>query len=207
MDLLSDILRVLNEILVAGNAITALALLLYALTFNLRDRVARTFALVMGSVAVIGLMDVLAATAIGAPEVDAWLRLQWLGIAFVPATYLHFSDALLEATGRPSRGRRFWAVRLAYVLGMTTFLAAAQPGLLLSDVAEAGGVPHLTAGFFFPLFLVFFFVALGIAASGLWRAYRRCRTRTPFTSTQSCARPAKVFSTTRSSATCDCFHG
>src|SRR3972149_12318002 len=85
MDLLSDILRVLNEILVAGNAITALALLLYALTFNLRDRVARTFALVMGSVAVIGLMDVLAATAIGAPEVDAWLRLQWLGTAVGPA--------------------------------------------------------------------------------------------------------------------------
>src|SRR3990172_6697108 len=149
MDLLTNILRVVNEILVAGNAITALALLVYALTFNLRDRVARTFALIMGCVAVIGLTDVLAATAVGAREIDAWLRLQWLGIAFLPATYLHFSDALLEATGRPSRGRRFWAVRLAYVLGMTTFLAAAQPGLLLSDVAEAGGVPYLTGGLLF----------------------------------------------------------
>jgi hypothetical protein len=178
MDLLTDILRVVNEILVAGNGITALALLLYALTFNLRDRVARTFALIMGCVAVIGLMDVLAATAVGAGEVEAWLRLQWLGIAFLPATYLHFSDALLEATGRPSRGRRFWAVRLAYVIGLSTFLMAAQPGLLLSGVAEAGGVPHVTAGLFFPLFLLFFFVSLGIAASGLWRAYQRCRTRT-----------------------------
>ena len=178
MDLLTDILRVVNEILVAGNGITALALLLYALTFNLRDRVARTFALIMGCVAVIGLMDVLAATAVVAGEVEAWLRLQWLGIAFLPATYLHFSDALLEATGRPSRGRRFWAVRLAYVLGLSTFLMAAQPGLLLSGVAEAGGVPHVTAGLFFPLFLLFFFVSLGIAASGLWRAYQRCRTRT-----------------------------
>lgn len=178
MDLLNDLLRVFNEILVAGNAITALALLLYALTFNLRDRVSRTFALVMGCVTVIGLTDVLAATALGPDEIEAWLRMQWLGIAFIPATYMHFSDALLEATGRPSRGRRFWAVRLAYALGLVTFLLAAQPPLLLSPLAEAGGVPYLTAGILFPVFLLFFFGSLGIAASYLRRAYRRCRTST-----------------------------
>jgi hypothetical protein len=47
MDLLNDLLRALNEILVAGNAITAMALLLYSLTFNLLPEFA-TFALVMG---------------------------------------------------------------------------------------------------------------------------------------------------------------
>jgi hypothetical protein len=178
MNLLNDSLRVLNEILVAANAITAMALLLYALTFNLRDRVSRTFALVMGCVAVVGLTDVLAATALGPDEVEAWLRVQWLGIAFIPATYLHFADALLEATGRPSRGRRFWAVRLAYALGLVTFLLAAQPPLLLSGLDEAGGVPYLAGGLLFPLFLLFFFGSLAIAASYLLRAYRRSRTTT-----------------------------
>ncbi|HLE23551.1 MAG TPA: histidine kinase N-terminal 7TM domain-containing protein [Anaerolineales bacterium] len=178
MDLLNDLLRVLNEIMVAGNAITAMALLLYALTFNLRDRVSRTFAPVMGCVAVVSLTDVLAGTALGPQEVEAWLRVQWLGIAFIPATYMHFADALLEATGRPSRGRRFWAVRLAYALGLMTFLLAAQPPLLLSGLDEAGGVPYLTGGLLFPLFLLFFFGSLGIAASYLLRAYRRCRTTT-----------------------------
>ncbi len=178
MDLLTNILRVVNEILIAANAITALALLLYALTFNLRDRVARTFALIMGCVAVVGLTDVLAATAVGAQEAEAWLRLQWLGIAFLPATYLHFSDALLEATGRPSRGRRFWAVRAAYALGLVGFLLAAQPDLMLADVGDAGGVAHLTGGPLFPAFLVFFFAVLALAATGLWRAYQRSRTRT-----------------------------
>jgi len=85
---------------------------------------------------------------------------------------------LLEATGRPSRGRRFWAVRLAYALGLMTFLLAAQPPLLLSGLDEAGGVPYLTGGLLFPLFLLFFFGSLGIAASYLLRAYRRCRTTT-----------------------------
>ncbi|HMK09316.1 MAG TPA: histidine kinase N-terminal 7TM domain-containing protein, partial [Anaerolineales bacterium] len=178
MDLLNGSLRVLNEILVAGNAITAMALLLYALTFNLRDRVSRTFALVMGCVAWIGLTDVLAATAIGPDEVEAWLRVQWLGIAFIPATYMHFSDALLEATGRPSRGRRFWAVRLAYGLGLVCFLLAAAPPLLLDKLDQAGGVDYLTSGMLFPLFLLFFFGSLAIAGSYLLRAYRRSRTTT-----------------------------
>jgi hypothetical protein len=40
-----------------------------------------------------------------AGAVENWLRLQWVGIAFIPVTYLHFSDALLATTGRPSRDR------------------------------------------------------------------------------------------------------
>jgi hypothetical protein len=178
MDSFSNAASVLNEILIAGNAITAFALLLYALTFNLRDRVARTFALMMGAVAVIGLTDILAATAALGPETAVWLRLQWLGIAFIPAIYLHFSDALLEATGRPSRGRRFWAVRLAYLLAVGTFLIAARSTVLVEDLATAGGVAYLTAGPLFPFFLLFFVTSLAIAATSFWRSYLRSRTRT-----------------------------
>lgn len=178
MDLIGNLLRVANEIFVAGNAITAFALLLYALTFNLRDRVARTFAVVMGCAAAVSLTDALSATTARPEEVEAWLRLQWLGIAFLPAAYLHFSDALLEATGRRSRGRRFWAVRIAYALGLAAFVAVAVPGLLLGNLATVVGVPYLSAGRALPFFLLFFFTSLAIAASSLWRAYRRSRTRT-----------------------------
>jgi len=41
------LLITVNQILTAGIAITGFALLLYALTFNLRDRVARSFALIL----------------------------------------------------------------------------------------------------------------------------------------------------------------
>ncbi len=40
-------LETFSEILTAGIAITGFSLLLYALAFNLRDRVARTFALIL----------------------------------------------------------------------------------------------------------------------------------------------------------------
>jgi hypothetical protein len=46
-----------------------------------------------------------------------WLRFQWLGIIFMPAAYVHFSDALLATTGRP-RGRRRRMVRLVYLFSV-----------------------------------------------------------------------------------------
>src|SRR3970282_2185153 len=98
------VLLVINEILSAGNAITAFSLLLYSLTFHLRERVARAFAVLMASVAVLYFAAVMAGTAQTNAEIEMWMRFQWLGIAFLPAAYLHLSDALLAATGRPSRG-------------------------------------------------------------------------------------------------------
>src|SRR5690349_4907603 len=89
-----------NQVLTAGIAITAFSLLLYALTFNLRDRVARAFAALLAFVTIVYFFDAVTST-VGGPRIETWLRLQWLGIAFVPAAYLHFSDALLATTGQP----------------------------------------------------------------------------------------------------------
>ena len=46
-------IKTLNQILTAGIAIMAFSLLIYALTFNLRDRVARSFALILLSVVIV----------------------------------------------------------------------------------------------------------------------------------------------------------
>ena len=105
-------LQTLNQLLTAGIAITAFSLLLYALTFNLRDRVARSFALILVCVVIVFVADAIGSTSSTPPELEFWLRIQWLGIVFLPAVYLHFSDAILATTGRPSRGRRRLAVRL-----------------------------------------------------------------------------------------------
>ncbi|HJX40441.1 MAG TPA: histidine kinase N-terminal 7TM domain-containing protein, partial [Anaerolineales bacterium] len=105
-------LLVINQILNAGNAVTAFSLLLYALTFNPRERTARILAFLLGCVSVTYFAEVLAGTAALEAEREVWLRLQWVGISFVPASYMHFSDALLAATGRPSRGRRRSLIRV-----------------------------------------------------------------------------------------------
>src|SRR3989304_6319895 len=98
-------LLVVNEILNAGDAITAFSLLLYSLTFNLRERVARAFAFLLACVVLGHFGDVLVSTAYSQTELALWLRLQWLAIGLLPAAYMHLTDALLAAARPPSPRR------------------------------------------------------------------------------------------------------
>ena len=176
-DTLLSALIVINQILDAGNSITAFSLLLYALTFNLRERVAQAFAILMACIMLVFFADVLVGTAAAAREQDLWLRMQWLGIAFVPSAYLHLSDALLAATGRPSRGRRRMVVRLSYLASGVVLAAAGLTRLLVGDLLRANGTAYLAAGPLFPAFGLFLVGSLSLTALNLWRAHQRCLTR------------------------------
>jgi hypothetical protein len=178
VEFFSNALPILNRILVAGIAITAFSLLLYSLTFNLRERVTRVFALILACVALIAVADGLASTARDLAEAEIWLRVQWVGTALLPAAYLHFSDALLSSTGRPSRGRRRLAVRLNYVAAAGLAAVAVLTDLFLAGVTQDGGLTHLQAGPYFFVFVLYAAPILVWTAVNLVRAYRRCQTAT-----------------------------
>jgi len=170
-------LLVINQILNAANAITAFSLLLYVLTFNLRERVARSFALLLACVTVVYFGDVLTSLSQVDTEIELWLRLQWVGIAFVPATYLYLSDALLAATGRPSQGRRRLVVWPSYLLSGVVLAAAGLGRILAGDLVLSESTAYLSPGRLFPAFLLFSLLNLGLAGFNLWRSYKRCLTR------------------------------
>lgn len=177
MELLLNGLTTLNQVLTAGIAITAFSLLLYALTFNLRDRVARSFAALLAFVTIVYFFDSLAGVA-GAATVETWLRLQWVGIAFVPVAYLHFTDALLATTGQPSRGRRRLSIRLLYLNGVAFLVAAVFTDILVREAAVTTYAARLHAGPLFPVFLAYFVGSLAWAGWNFVRAYRRTQTST-----------------------------
>ena len=54
----------INQILTAGIAITAFSLFLYSLSFNLRDRVARSFAIILICVVVVFTAEALESSAL-----------------------------------------------------------------------------------------------------------------------------------------------
>jgi hypothetical protein len=178
MHLLINSLATLNQILTAGIVITAFSLLLYALTFNLRDRVARVFAALQAFVTVVYFGDVVASTLSAASQAEPWLRAQWIGIAFVPVAYLHFSDALLATTGQPSRGRRRTAIRILYLTGAVFLVVAAFTNFLVRDGVIESDAAHLRAGWLFPVYLTYFAGCLSWAGWNFQRAYRRCQTST-----------------------------
>jgi hypothetical protein len=169
-------LQTLNQLLSAGIAITAFSLLLYVLSFNLRDRVTRSFAIILISLVVIYVADAIGSTASDSSTLDFWLRIQWVGIVFLPAAYLHLSDALLATTGQPSRGRRRLAVRLAYFVSVIFLVTLPFAWLVGSVDVNGEPAPHLqrTA-------LTWFFTAY-YAGMILWawvnivRAYQRTST-------------------------------
>lgn len=177
MEILLATLVVVNQILDAGNSITAFALLLYALTFNLRERVARTFALILACLSVVYFGDVLASLSPLSSDMEIWLRLQWVGIAFLPTAIFHLSDALLASTGRPSRGKRTLLIRLSYAASLATLVVATLTPYVGRGVVRVGPVGYLAPGPLFWLFVVFTVGTLVVAGINYWRTYKRCLTR------------------------------
>jgi hypothetical protein len=164
-------IQALNQILTAGIAITAFSLFLYALSFNLRNRVARSFAIILLCVVIVFTAEALQDESMTADMIQLLLRLQWFGIVFLPAAYLHLSDALLVTAGRPSRGRRRLAVRGIYVVS-GFFLILLAFGYLLGPVVINGKpAPHLERTVWTEVFTLFYVAAMVWAGVNFARAY------------------------------------
>ncbi len=178
VETLVDGLRGINELLTAGIAITAFSLLLYGLSFNLRDRVARSFVIILLCVVFVSVGDAIASNSGSAFQIGFWMRVQWIGILFLPPAYLLFSDALLETTGRPSRGRRrrlVWALYLVSIGFLFTLPTNWLVGPLVEDVGPA---PHLQRTWLTWIFAVYYVSTITLAGINFWRAYKRTVTRT-----------------------------
>ena len=167
------VFRTLDQILTAGVAITAFSLLLYALSFNLRDRVARSFALILASVVIVFSTQAISSSANASPQIESWLRIQWIGIALLPSAYLYFSDAVLATTGKPSRGRRVWAVRLSYLASIVIIAIIPTNWLVGPLVNESLLAPQLQRTFLTNFFSLYYGVVVLIAWINFARAYRR----------------------------------
>jgi hypothetical protein len=175
-DLLAG-LQFLNNILTAGIAITAFSLFLYALSFNLRDRVARSFAIILLCVVVVFTTEALQNNTVPDWGIELLLRLQWLGIIFLPPAYLHISDALLVTAGRPSRGRRRLAVRLVYAAGFGFLILLAMGWLVGGLVPNGKPAPYLHRTVWTEIFTLFYIGVIGWAGYNFIRAYRLMLTR------------------------------
>jgi hypothetical protein len=170
-------IQTLNQILTAGIAITAFSLFLYSLSFNLRDRVARSFAIILLCVVVVFTTEALQNRSTTSWGLETLLRLQWLGIIYLPAAYLHLSDALLVTAGRPSRGRRRFAVRAMYGVS-TLFLLALASGYMVGPLVTSGKpAPHLQRTLLTEIFTACYVVSMIWAGINFARAFSLMLTR------------------------------
>lgn len=176
MDSFSASLQLINETLAAIIVIVAASMLLYNLTRNLKNRVARTSGAMLTCVTIIYIADVLTSLEPRASIFEALLRFQWVGLAFIPATVFHLSDALLATTGLPSRGRRRLAIRILYIIAAILLLLATFTDQLVRFVAVNGRF-SLQAASLFLIYLSYYIVANSVAFLNVQRARQRCLTR------------------------------
>lgn len=180
---IASTLKLFNETLSAAIVVIAVSMLLYNLTRNRFDRVARTSAVVLGCVTIGYVIDVFVSLGPSLTTFQAALRLQWLGIAFMPVALYHLSDALLATTGLPSRGRRKRVIRLLYLLGALFLLTAAFTDVLIKPVRvlpqyfNDGAFVSPQAGPVFPAYVAYFVIVTGFAFYNVQRARQRCLTR------------------------------
>lgn len=176
MDIIATALEAINEILATGIVIIAASLLLYNLSRNRTNRVARTSAAVLACVTFTFMIDVFLALEPRPQTAIAATRLQWLGIMFIPAALFHLSDALLATTGLPSRGRRRLISRLLYILsGLFVLGAILTDWVAVPIFTENSGI-KMEAQFvsLFPVFGAYFIVACIVTFVNVNRARERC---------------------------------
>lgn len=173
----SVILSFANLLLSSAIVITAFSLLGFMLTRNLRSAVAQTFSILLTCVLIVFAIDIIVPRVESTHAANVWMRLQWIGIAFVPAGYLHFSDAVLRTTGHWSLRRRA-VVMASYLFSGTLVLMALFTDLLVWEAAITGALAHLEPGPLFPLFVAYFIATAVYGAWNVYRARRRCLTPT-----------------------------
>jgi hypothetical protein len=170
-------LELANRILSSAILITAFSLAIYILRHNFRSAVGRAFCILLAFVMVVYLGDAAILGVTSAESTLTWLKFQWVGIAFIPAVYLHFSDALLNVTNSVSR-RRHLAVWLSYLgSGLTLLLVILTPWIV-RDAVGSSPFSRLQAGPLFWVFTLVFFATVASGALNINRARVRCLTST-----------------------------
>ncbi|MBN1230340.1 MAG: hypothetical protein JXA19_00590 [Anaerolineales bacterium] len=169
---LENLFEVSSKLLGAGIAITAFSLFLRSLTFNLKNRVTRTFVLFLFLIFILYTGETLAGISLSEEATTFWMRVQWMGVVFLPATFFHFTDSLLETTGNPSKGKRKLLTRISY-LTSGIFALGIPFSFLVSNLHVENGLYYLERTTFSWIFLLYYFGILALAFSVLWRAYKR----------------------------------
>jgi hypothetical protein len=171
-------LIVSNEAITAVVVVIAASLVLYNLSHSWQDRVVRASSIVLSCIIItyIGTIFLILGQNNPFARLEGWLRIQWIGISFMPAALFHLSDTLLSTTGVISRGRRRRIVRLLYIFGAVFLLVASFTDLLIYGLETDPNqilLPAMKIGGLFPLFLLYFGIVIAYALNNVVRARQR----------------------------------
>ncbi len=164
-----------NDVLTAGVAATAFALMLYLFFYNRGSRVASAFSGLLACVIVVYVVDLLPPNGVDPGPAWTLMRLQWVGIAFTPPFYIEFVRSI-RLSVMEDRFPGWLRLGMFFISGLVAVLALFTDFVVHDGVISASAT-HLQPG---PLFYPFAFIFAGVALWGLREtlaARQRCYTR------------------------------
>lgn len=177
LELLLELFSLFNFLLAATLVIITFALLLWLFPQSWRNPVQRAFSalLLFVGIVYIGQVFLLRTETLSAAEI--WLRFKWIGIAFVPAAYVHFSNAVLRSTFYDTRLRRI-ATMTSYIVGMIFLMLVVFTNFVVGVPFNYPFATQLRAGPLFYLFALYFFATTAWGIYNIELARRRVITPT-----------------------------
>lgn len=176
---MTDILLKVNELLTAAVLVVSFSLVIYVAIYNWRNSVARAICLLLTSVVIVYGGDILLGRTHLPITIQFLLRAQWLGIALVPAAYLHLSSALRKASHEngktPTRRLIMW---LGYASSIVVFLLALHTDLIIRGGISSDMLAQFGPGPYFWLYVVFFVGSILITLRTIMQAHRDVLTPT-----------------------------
>lgn len=172
------IIRTISEILIASIAIASFSLLLFSLFFIRKERLARVFSLILLALTVIYTADALSLTTLSDQNQLLWQQIHWSGIIFLPATMIHFSQVILQMTGKTIRKLRKKMTAVTYFFSVI-FLILLWSNQLFYGTRRVGnlGISMIPTGRL-NYFWIWLFVLLGAMLINFYHAFKRTRTPT-----------------------------
>jgi len=168
-------LILINLLLVSTNVIVTFSLWVYILTRRaqrVRHPIVTAYLVLMFALTAIYAGEIFH---ISADTLDVglfWLRMQWIGVAFLPSAFLLFADTMLRTTGSVSVWRR-WLINAGHGAGAVLLVLAALTNWIMAGPAEAPWGVHFTPGPLYPLFVLYLMGIIGWGILVLLRARRR----------------------------------
>ncbi|MCB0030325.1 MAG: hypothetical protein KDE28_20585, partial [Anaerolineales bacterium] len=175
LESLATILALINDVVQSTIVIFGASIVLYNMRFVLRDRASRAFTALLFFLVIAFFTELVASQTEFLSSAELWLRLEWFGIAFVPAAQYHLADALLASTGDLSHRRRMFA-RSNYLVSAIVLIAVLRTEHVVTSVRFSESIPHLRPGLLFWVFSVYYFVLTALSLRGILVARERSQT-------------------------------
>lgn len=175
---MTTIFEQLNQLLSAAVLIVTFSLLAYIVMQNWRNDIARALLVLLGGVVIVYSGDLLLPLASRSSTMEFLGRAQWLGIAVVPAAYIHLANALLALSDRQTQAHAARSlVYMAYAGSASFFLLVALgTNLIVHEGLASGPVAQFRAGPLFWAYCLFFLAGALVALRAIVQSQRSALT-------------------------------